>query len=73
MCGVCGRFYKHKKHLNRHQRYECIDCGRKPQFVCPYCPYSGKRKAALEAHVMRRHEEILRYENAHLYLSTDNQ
>ncbi|KAG8259337.1 longitudinals lacking protein, isoforms A/B/D/L-like [Homalodisca vitripennis] len=52
MCGLCGRKYFHKKHLNRHQRYEC---GKDPQFACPYCPYRAKQKICIKAHLRRKH------------------
>ncbi|KAG8259320.1 hypothetical protein J6590_014789 [Homalodisca vitripennis] len=33
-CECCGRVYRYKCDLRRHQRYEC---GKEPQFACPHC------------------------------------
>lgn len=52
MCSLCGRRYKFKGNLTKHQRYEC---GKEPQFGCPYCPYKAKVRCNLQAHVNVRH------------------
>lgn len=49
---TCGRLYKNKDTMIRHQRYEC---GKEPQFPCPHCPYRGKRKEHLQAHMINKH------------------
>ncbi|KAK9502422.1 hypothetical protein O3M35_011204 [Rhynocoris fuscipes] len=52
-CMKCGdKSYKNKKHLKRHQQYEC---GMEPQFQCPYCPYKAKQKDTLKAHIGFKH------------------
>lgn len=35
-CPDCGRMYKLKSSLRNHQKWEC---GKEPQFQCPYCVY----------------------------------
>lgn len=42
------RSYKHKASLRTHQRFEC---GKEPQFKCPFCRYSAKRKTSLKKHL----------------------
>lgn len=63
-CVKCGRSYKQKVTLVRHQRYEC---GIVPQFPCSFCPYRAKHRAHLDYHIRYRHthkpkprEDILR-------------
>ncbi|XP_073978023.1 zinc finger X-chromosomal protein-like isoform X1 [Rhodnius prolixus] len=51
----CGKSYKHKFSLNKHVKYEC---GKEPQFQCPYCSYRGKRKGAVKSHISRKHVKI---------------
>lgn len=51
-CDKCTRRYKNREHLTRHQRYEC---GKEPQFKCPYCPHKCHHKCNLQDHIQRRH------------------
>ncbi|KAG8259262.1 hypothetical protein J6590_014731 [Homalodisca vitripennis] len=51
-CTACGRRYKRKQHLTGHQRFEC---GKEPQFACPYCPYKAKLMGNLRRHMSLRH------------------
>lgn len=51
-CAVCGRRYKHKYLLTRHQRYEC---GQEPKYCCPLCPYKANYKQSLRSHVVIKH------------------
>jgi len=39
-CCNCGKVYRWKNTLYRHLR---LECGKEPQFHCPYCPYRSKR------------------------------
>ncbi|KAL6434200.1 hypothetical protein ACFW04_005962 [Cataglyphis niger] len=41
-CTRCGRSYMRKDSLQRHMHWEC---GKEPQFQCPFCPQRCKRKA----------------------------
>ncbi|XP_073977013.1 uncharacterized protein [Rhodnius prolixus] len=40
VCVNCYKRYNHSFTLYRHMRYEC---GKEPQFQCPYCQYKAKR------------------------------
>lgn len=51
-CCNCGKVYRWKNTLLRHLR---LECGKEPQFHCPYCPYRAKRKGNLLKHVTIRH------------------
>lgn len=51
-CDVCGRWYKYKRNLVHHKKYEC---GKEPQFKCQYCPYKSKVRGNLRSHVFRLH------------------
>ncbi|CAH1399574.1 unnamed protein product [Nezara viridula] len=49
----CGKKYRHRKSLWNHRNFECG--GKEPQFSCPYCSYSAKRKGHLKSHVYLKH------------------
>lgn len=50
---MCGRSYKWKRDLTRHQRNEC---GKEPRYMCSVCPYKGKRKSHLTRHLLLKHK-----------------
>jgi len=52
VCNACGKTYRWTKSLRVHQRYEC---GKEPQFCCPYCPHRTKLKGNLKTHVRNVH------------------
>lgn len=54
-CPECGRVYKLKSSLRNHRKWEC---GKEPQFKCPYCIYQAKQKMHLVRHLDRLHKEI---------------
>lgn len=54
-CPDCGRVYKLKSSLRNHRKWEC---GKEPQFKCPYCSYKAKQKMHLVRHLDRVHKEI---------------
>jgi uncharacterized Zn-finger protein len=54
-CKRCGRAYMWKKTLLRHLRMEC---GKEPQFQCPYCPQKSKLKGNLKQHIMCKHVSL---------------
>ncbi|KAF2895674.1 hypothetical protein ILUMI_10501 [Ignelater luminosus] len=54
-CPDCGRAYKLKSSLRNHRKWEC---GKEPQFKCPYCDYKAKQKMHLVRHLDRLHKEI---------------
>ncbi|CAH1964203.1 unnamed protein product [Acanthoscelides obtectus] len=49
-CDKCGRKYKGKGSLRRHQKYECQ---MPPIFKCPYCPKRCKQKSNLKLHGLK--------------------
>lgn len=53
-CPDCGRMYKLKSSLRNHQKWEC---GKDPQFQCPYCVYRAKQKMHIGRHMERMHKE----------------
>ncbi|CAH1155435.1 unnamed protein product [Phaedon cochleariae] len=55
VCGDCGRTYKLKSSLRNHQKWEC---GKEPQFKCPYCVYKAKQKMHMARHMERMHRVI---------------
>lgn len=54
-CPDCGRAYKLKSSLRNHQKWEC---GKEPQFKCPYCSYKAKQKMHITRHIERMHKII---------------
>ncbi|KAK3915456.1 Longitudinals lacking protein, isoforms F/I/K/T [Frankliniella fusca] len=53
-CLKCGKEYRWKQSLMLHLRQEC---GKEPQFQCPYCQHRSKRRGNLKGHVLRSHPE----------------
>lgn len=53
-CFTCGKSYGRKKNLQRHVTYEC---GKEPQFQCPFCPQKCKRKSNQMRHIKRLHKD----------------
>ncbi|KAE8747843.1 hypothetical protein FOCC_FOCC005455 [Frankliniella occidentalis] len=51
-CEACGRLYNHRASYYCHRKYEC---GKEPQFQCPYCPQRSKRIGNLKKHVLTVH------------------
>lgn len=53
-CPECGRVYKLKSSLRNHLKWEC---GKDPQFQCPFCVYRAKQKMHIGRHMERMHKE----------------
>lgn len=51
-CIQCGHTYKYKRSLSRHLRFEC---GKEPEFKCPFCPSKTKLKENLKRHIKYKH------------------
>ncbi|KAL1129440.1 hypothetical protein AAG570_013966 [Ranatra chinensis] len=62
-CSSCGREYAHQNSLQRHLRYEC---GKEPQFQCPYCSHKTKRKENLIPHIVQKHNTNVLVYRCHL-------
>jgi len=63
-CPVCGRVYKLKSSLRNHQKWEC---GKEPQFQCPFCVYRAKQKMHIGRHMERMHKEKFKLEDVKSY------
>ncbi|KAK3915473.1 Longitudinals lacking protein, isoforms A/B/D/L [Frankliniella fusca] len=55
-CPQCNKVYQYKYTLGTHLRYEC---GKEPQFQCPYCPHRSKLKGNLMKHIRKIHASIV--------------
>lgn len=51
-CQTCHRRYSARKNLVRHLT---LECGREPQYKCPYCSYSKHRRNELKKHLEKKH------------------
>ncbi|PSN32885.1 hypothetical protein C0J52_13333 [Blattella germanica] len=51
-CPDCGKIYTWRTSLTRHRREEC---GKEPQFQCPYCTKKTKLKCNLRKHIKNCH------------------
>lgn len=54
-CRHCGKTYRWKSTLRRHENDECGD--KKPMHECPYCPYKAKQRGNLGVHVRKHHSD----------------
>ncbi|XP_071634181.1 uncharacterized protein [Temnothorax longispinosus] len=53
-CSRCGRSYRRKDSLKRHEHWEC---GKEPQFKCPFCPKRSKLKSNWQRHIRKWHTD----------------
>lgn len=51
-CGKCNNYYKYRKNLQRHLKWEC---GKSAQFECKICSYTSKRKDLMTKHWSKVH------------------
>lgn len=54
-CRHCGRKYRWKSTLRRHENDECGN--KEPSHQCPYCPYKAKQRGNLGVHVRKHHQD----------------
>lgn len=54
-CRHCGRKYRWKSTLRRHENDECG--GKEPAYQCPYCSYKAKQRGNLGVHVRKHHSD----------------
>lgn len=52
-CRRCGKRYRWKSTMRRHEQVECG--GKEPSYQCPHCPYKAKQKGNLGVHVRKHH------------------
>lgn len=55
-CRHCGKRYRWKSTLRRHERVECG--GKAPSYDCPYCSYKAKQKGNLGVHLRKHHPDL---------------
>lgn len=52
-CRHCGKKYRWKSTLRRHENVECG--GKAPAHQCPYCSYKAKQRGNLGVHIRKHH------------------
>ncbi|KOB68384.1 Lola [Operophtera brumata] len=52
-CRHCGKKYRWKSTLRRHENVECG--GKAPAHQCPYCSYRAKQRGNLGVHIRKHH------------------
>lgn len=60
-CRHCGKKYRWKSTLRRHENDECG--GKEPAHECPYCPYRAKQRGNLGVHVRKHHADLPQLES----------
>lgn len=54
-CRHCGKRYRWKSTLRRHENDECGN--KEPSHQCPYCTYKAKQRGNLGVHVRKHHAD----------------
>lgn len=54
-CRHCGKKYRWKSTLRRHENVECG--GKAPSHQCPYCSYKAKQRGNLGVHIRKHHNQ----------------
>lgn len=60
-CRHCGKKYRWKSTLRRHENDECGN--KEPSHQCPYCPYKAKQRGNLGVHVRKHHTNLPQLES----------
>ncbi|XP_055919140.1 longitudinals lacking protein, isoforms F/I/K/T isoform X2 [Eupeodes corollae] len=55
ICRHCGKKYRWKSTLRRHENVECG--GKEPCHPCPHCSYKAKQRGNLGVHVRKHHPD----------------
>ncbi|KAJ9593768.1 hypothetical protein L9F63_027587 [Diploptera punctata] len=53
-CANCGKSYRWVNSLYKNLQ---LECGKEPQFHCPFCPHRAKRKWNLQTHIKVKHSQ----------------
>lgn len=54
-CPNCKKIYNARKNLARHIN---LECGKEPQYSCPYCDYRNYRRNEIKKHAKNKHHLI---------------
>lgn len=60
-CRHCGKKYRWKSTLRRHENVECG--GKEPSYQCPHCPYKAKQRGNLGVHIRKHHGDLPQLES----------
>lgn len=55
-CRHCGKKYRWKSTLRRHENVECG--GKEPAHQCPHCSYKAKQRGNLGVHIRKHHTDL---------------
>ncbi|KAL7295421.1 hypothetical protein TKK_0011303 [Trichogramma kaykai] len=55
-CRFCGKGYRWKSTMRRHESLECGD--KPPSFQCSQCPYKARQRGNLTVHFKRHHQNV---------------
>lgn len=61
-CRHCGKLYRWKSTLRRHENDECGN--KEPAHQCPYCDYKAKQRGNLGVHVRKHHADKPKLESS---------
>lgn len=61
-CRHCGKRYRWKSTLRRHENDECGN--KEPSHQCPYCEYKAKQRGNLGVHVRKHHADKPKLESS---------
>ena len=61
-CRFCGKGYRWKSTMRRHEMVECG--GKPPAFQCPECPYKARQRGNLTVHYKRHHQKTGAFEES---------
>lgn len=60
-CRICGKKYRWKSTLRRHETEECGN--KEPSHQCPYCKYKAKQRGNLGVHLRKHHKGLPQLES----------
>lgn len=61
VCRHCGKRYRWKSTLRRHENVECG--GKEAMHQCPYCTYRAKQRGNLGVHIRKHHADMPQLES----------
>ncbi|GAB0096965.1 hypothetical protein DMENIID0001_125510 [Sergentomyia squamirostris] len=68
VCRHCGKKYRWKSTLRRHENVECG--GKEPMHQCPHCAYRAKQRGNLGVHIRKHHSEMPQLETRRKHRSS---